>query len=554
MNFHYTDSLALEQLPIVDISAFHSDILGHVAEGWRLVCLCGLPHSLLPAHNKGTAPKSHENPEEQEGVGLLALLAHDASGMIHAVSTPPLTAWPSLTPVCPQAHLFEREIYEQWGIMPEGHPWLKPVRYCPPAALSSGMSAGLPTGSTWQRPLPGVTEHFAVQGPEIHEVAVGPVHAGVIEPGHFRFQCYGENVLHLEISLGFQHRGVEQKLMGGPDARTVYLIECVAGDSTIAHTTAFCQLLENLTHRPATPRGQALRRIGLELERLANHTGDLGALGGDVGYLPTASWCGRIRGDFLNLTALLCGNRFGRGLVRRGGVAHDIFDPPAPVDPVAPVAPVAPAGPCNSSSPNTAQECLTTFLSRLHAAHRDVRGAVDTMLASATVLDRFENTGVVSRQTAQDIGLVGLAAKASGLVRDARAFYPDDAPPLEKFPVRTGSTGDVYARARVRREELDDSVARIVADATKLPAGPACHDEILSLPPQRLCLSFVEGWRGTVCHVALTTADSVFGLYKIVDPSFHNWLGLALALRGEQISDFPLCNKSFNLSYCGHDL
>lgn len=519
MNFHYTDSLALEKLPVLEVAAFHADILGHVAEGWRLVCLCGLPQHLLPEHGTGT------------GTGLLALLAHDRSGMIHAVSTPPLTSWPSLTPSCPQAHLFEREIYEQWGILPEGHPWLKPVRYCPPFALPPA-SPESPVDGARQRPLPGVTEHFAVQGPEIHEVAVGPVHAGVIEPGHFRFQCYGENVLHLEISLGFQHRGIEQKLMGGPDARTVYLMECVAGDSTVAHTTAFCQLLENLTRRPATPRGQALRRIGLELERLANHTGDLGALGGDVGYLPTASWCGRIRGDFLNLTALLCGNRFGRGLVRRGGAAYDPFGSSDPADP----------------------DTLATFLSRLHAAHRDVSGAVDTMLAAATVLDRFENTGVVSRQTAQEIGLVGLAAKASGLVRDARAFYAYDAPPLEIASVRTGSTGDVYARAKVRREELDDSVARIAAEVAHLPAGPACHDESLSLPPQRLTLSFVEGWRGTVCHVALTNADSVFGLYKIVDPSFHNWLGLALALRDEQISDFPLCNKSFNLSYCGHDL
>lgn len=513
MAFHYQDSLALNQLAVLDSSAFQADILRHVAQGWRLVCLCGLPQAAL--HTKAVLSGPMEETAEAH-TGLLAVLAHDATAMLHALSTPPLHSYPSLTPACPQAHLFEREIYEQWGILPEGHPWLKPVRYCPPLG---------PRPEKWQRPLPGVTSQFAVQGPEVHEVAVGPVHAGVIEPGHFRFQCYGENVMHLEISLGFQHRGIEQKLLGCPDARTVYLMECVAGDSSIAHASAFCTVLETLTRRPATTRGQALRRVALELERLANHTGDMGALAGDVGFLPTSSWCGRIRGDFLNMTALLCGNRFGRGLVRRGGTALDL-------------------------SPATA----ATLRERLCAAHRDVQGATDTMFAAASVLDRFEGTGIVSRAAAQDIGLLGVAAKASGLLRDARAFYPYDGPAMDTQRIRTYSTGDVYARARVRRDEVGDAVARIEAELQALPSGPACHDEIDSLPPQRLAVSFIEGWRGTVCHVAVTNAESVFSVYKIIDPSFHNWLGLALALRDEQISDFPLCNKSFNLSYCGHDL
>ena len=208
---------------------------------------------------------------------------------------------------CPQLQRFEREVYEAWGIVPEGHPWLKPVRYTTPASGA-------------ERPGPAQCDHYRVEGGQVHEVAVGPVHAGIIEPGHFRFQCYGENVLNLEISLGFQHRGVEKMLAGGPHLRDAALMECVAGDTSVGHCTAYSVVLERLAGVSVPLRAQLLRRMGLEFERLANHTGDLGAIAGDTGFLPTSSWNGRIRGDFLNMTAEICGNRFGRGLVCPGGV------------------------------------------------------------------------------------------------------------------------------------------------------------------------------------------------------------------------------------------
>src|SRR6266403_1794145 len=173
-------------------------------------------------------------------------------------------------------------------------------------------------------PQCGVTDFYRVEGEEVHEVAVGPVHAGVIEPGHFRFQCHGEEVFHLEISLGYQHRGLEAALIGGPNKRSIHYAETLAGDTTVGHASAYCQNLEALAGARAASRGQALRAIALELERLANHTGDLGALAGDVGFLPTAAYCGRLRGDYLNLSALLCGSRFGRGTVRPGGAGFDL--------------------------------------------------------------------------------------------------------------------------------------------------------------------------------------------------------------------------------------
>ncbi|MCD8140540.1 MAG: NADH-quinone oxidoreductase subunit C [Planctomycetaceae bacterium] len=441
---------------------------------------------------------------------LVALLNNHEARAVIAAAAPIGAAYPALTPECPEAHLFEREIFETWGITPQGHPWLKPVRFLPGREASA---AG-----------PSVMDFFRVDGEEVHEVAVGPVHAGVIEPGHFRFQCHGEKVMHLEISLGYQHRGIEAALAGGPDIRTRHLLETAAGDTTCGHGLAHAMLMEGFADHDVPAAAHRVRAIGLELERIANHVGDLGALAGDVGFLPTASFCGRLRGDILNLTALICGNRFGRGLIVPGGVRYGI----------------------DAATAATARE-------RLAAAMRDIGGAVDLLFRRPSVNARFEGTGSVERITADRLGMVGPAARASGLEADVRVDLPHGVYAEREFPLRLGEAGDVLARARQRWVEVQDSAELIDALLREDCAAPA-PTAVPPPAPDSLAVALTEGWRGQICHAAVTDAAGRFRVYTITDPSFHNWPGLAMALRGAQISDFPLCNKSFNLSYCGQDL
>jgi Ni,Fe-hydrogenase III large subunit len=462
--------------------------------------------------------------DDQQEIRLYAVVSEATTGSIMLMATRVSDSYPAVTPECSQAHWFEREIAEQWGVVPEGHPWLKPIRFH--RSYRPGHDAWGRSASDELLPCvqPAGVDYFKVMGEEVHEVAVGPVHAGVIEPGHFRFQCHGEHVFTLEIELGYQHRGVERRLVGGPDKRTIHYMETLSGDTSVGHATAYCQLCEGLAGVQAPVRALAVRSIALELERLANHTGDLGALAGDVGYQPTQSFCGRLRGDFLNATALLCGSRFGRGLVRPGGIAYDLDDVAA-----------------------------RQLLDRVSTAQREVSGAANLMWNSSGVLARFEGTGVVTLDTVQAMGVVGVAGRASGFDRDVRRDFPSGYSQYAQIPVSTWHTGDVFARAYVRHLEVQNScdficeqLPQILPGAFRQPIGP--------LRGNSLTVSMVEGWRGEICHVAITDDDGRFAHYKVVDPSFHNWVGLAMALRDQQISDFPLCNKSFNLSYCGHDL
>ncbi len=490
-------ALPLEQVPELSLAEFSDTLIQGVGTGRRLACLCADRH-----------------------LRLFAVLADDAGGRLWVGRTQlDGPRYPALTPQCPQAHLFEREIAEQFGIVPEGHTWFKPLRFHAPW---SGEDA-------WHRNSiqPGVMDFYQVRGEEVHEVSVGPVHAGVIEPGHFRFQCHGETVFHLEIALGFQHRGIERALMGGPHPLSLKHAETAAGDTTIAHTWAYCMTLEGLAGGTVPDRSDSVRGVALELERMANHTGDLGAMAGDVGFLPTASFCGRLRGDWLNLSAEVCGSRLGRDWLRPGGLRMELEPARARL---------------------LSQRCALAW--------EETRDAVELLWGAASVMNRFEACGALDPIQAREIGMVGVAARACGIELDVRKDHPFG--PYAQHPVTpaTAQSGNVHSRAWVRWMELAES-ARFLSERLEALAGsePDPRPPVLGhLAPESLCVSLVEGWRGEILHLAVTNGQGRFERYKLVDPSFHNWYGVALAMRGEQISDFPLCNKSFNLSYCGHDL
>jgi Ni,Fe-hydrogenase III large subunit len=491
-------SVARSEVPLLPEDHFLEELLSALDRGWRVVSYFASP--------------------ERDGLWLYCLLSFKAEATLALTSTLLEDGiFTSLVPYAPQLHLFEREIAEQYGVIFEGHPWMKPVRFAKPLTRLPGFGAPEPEAV-------GLMDFYRVEGEEVHEVAVGPVHAGIIEPGHFRFQCLGEEVLHLEISLGYQHRGLERMVLGGPHPATLKQMEAAAGDTTIGHGSAYAMCLEALAGTRVPARAQALRGIAGELERLANHTGDLGAIAGDVGYLPTASFCGRIRGDFLNMTAEICGSRFGRGLIVPGGVRFDVD-----------------------------ATLADTLRQRIGTARKELSNAVDLLWDTPSVLARLEGTGVVSKETAVELGLVGPAGRASGLNRDIRRDHPYGIYSMSQIPVITARTGDVYARTLVRWLEIEKSLDFIEEQLHQLP-GVELRNPMGPLAANRFAVSLTEGWRGEICHVALTDGQGRFERYKICDPSFHNWSGLAMALRGGQISDFPLNNKSFNLSYCGFDL
>ena len=486
-----------ETIPHLSFDEFRSSALDIVRSGGKVV--------------------QHFVYQENETFKLLTVLRTDK---LYTASTDVPDAYPSLSCECEPFHMFEREVAEQFGILPEGHPWLKMVRYHPNYTGKKDCF-----NNDYSQDIPGNYDYYQVDGEEIHEVAVGPVHAGVIEPGHFRFNCIGERVLHLEIQLGYQHRGIEKMLNTVTAKRLPILGENMAGDTTIGHGLCMSQAIEALTNVQTDDGAKKIRTIALELERLANHIGDLGALSGDVAFLPPANYFGRIRGDFLNLSLLICGNRFGKGLVRPGGVRFDLAD-----------------------------DVRQTLTERINELRPQVEHVLDLLFSASTVRARFDGCGAVSTRDADHLGLVGPAGRGCGLAYDARRVFPTEYYGSIDIPENKLDSGDVYARAKMRSDEILQSLS-IIEEIIKKPVTtkPVAASRF-DMAPSAFVVTVNEAWRGEVSHAVLTDENGGILRYKVKDPSFHNWNGLAMALRDTGISDFPLNNKSFNLSYCGFDL
>lgn len=419
-------------------------------------------------------------------------------------------SFPSLTARYPCAQMFERELWEQTGLTPEGHPWLKPVRY---------------EGARQQR----MTEHpfFTVRGQEIHEVGVGPIHASVIEPGHFRFMCHGEQVQHLEIQLGYQHRGVEQLLLRRPPLALTSLVESIAGDTSIAYAWGYCAAIEALSGAQVEPESDLVRGIALEFERIAMHLVALTGMTTDIAFLQGGATYGRLRTAIINATMRVCGSRFGRGWLRPGGVRFGVTD-----------------------------ELRRDLLATIGAFAGDMAQVNDLVLSARSVQSRFQGVGVVTRKAAEEIGLVGLAARASGVSIDTRTSLPGRLYTAHPMTALTEDAGDCWARLNLRMREIDESV-RWLTQLLRSPEHDLATPALATIEPLwhgALCVSVREGFRGPVVQVLETGEDGHLVHYKVQDPSLLNWFGLALAVRDNEISDFPICNKSFDLSYCGNDL
>jgi Ni,Fe-hydrogenase III large subunit len=375
---------------------------------------------------------------------------------------------------------------------------------------------------------------YRIDSEELHEVGVGPIHAGVIEPGHFRFICNGEKVIHLEIQLGYQHRGIEKLLTEAESGlRRSILSESIAGDTAVGHAVTHAQLIESLAGITISENLQTERVIALELERIAVHTGDTAALCTDVAYQFGQVVNEALRTTIINTTQLWCGNRFGKGLIRPGGTHYPLTAP-----------------------------ILESMLSTLNDTGKRYCEITDNIFTAPSLLIRFDGIGIVTRNQALSIGAVGMAARTSGISRDIRATHPTGHYTKLNYEPVVQESGDVLARAMLRNLEARKSIELVTTLASTLLSTcnlqPATHNPQPAtgnpLLPSCFAFSVNEGWRGEIAHAAITGSSGEMVHYKVKDPSFHNWMVLALAVRNQEISDFPVCNKSFNLSYCGHDL
>jgi Ni,Fe-hydrogenase III large subunit/Ni,Fe-hydrogenase III component G len=443
-----------------------------------------------------------------------------------AVRTDKQTATvPSLAAVSFPASRFEREMHDLYGITPTDHPLPRRLvrhQHWPHSWHPARSDAGPPPPfNPAAEPYP----FLRVQGPGVYEIPVGPIHAGLIEPGHFRFSVVGETILKLNARLWFTHKGIEKQAEGRTPLQALPLAERISGDTTVGHTLAYCLAVEDALAWPVPPEASLLRVVLLELERLYNHIGDIGALCNDVGYGIINAHALRIKERLLRLNAKVTGHRLLRDAVAPGGTKVLALPTPA----------------------------------QIRAIADDIAEVVDLALANSVVRDRFTGTAILPRQQAADLGALGYVGRASGIDHDARRDHPYH-PATTHIPTVAAAadidlTGDVLSRFQVRAAEVETSTRLLSVLLADARTGHWSCPPPTDMPPAGASgVGLVEGWRGTITHRLEIGTDGTLTRIKIVDPSFFNWPALPVALADTIVPDFPLTNKSFNLSYAGNDL
>lgn len=430
---------------------------------------------------------------------------------------------PSLTNAIHSVNWQEREVQDMFGLKLLGHP---NARRCAlhdhwpdvhPLRKDFNLRAQLP-------PFTGDPHQFRlVEGEGVFQVPVGPVHAGIIEPGHFLFSVAGEPVLYLQLRLFYTHKGTEKLFESLPVTHGVRLAESISGDSSFAHATAFCHAIERAGDIEPPSRARFIRSICFELERLYNHLADIGAICTDVAFVTVNMHCMRLKERLLRLNEILTGNRLLRGMGCLGGVRFD-WDATQ----------------------------LKSLAETLSAVRTEFESVVKLIEGSSSTLDRLEHTGILAPDTARDLGVVGVAGRASGFNGDLRRDFPHAAYEQVKVNVPVYQIGDVQHRMQVRIDEVRESFSLIERFLAKLPEG-IIRCAVGQIPAGRVALGYVEGWRGEIFHWIRTAPGNRLARCKIKDPSLQNWPALTEAILGNIIPDFPVVNKSFNLSYSGTD-
>ena len=441
---------------------------------------------------------------------------------------PSAPSFPSIAARYPAANWFEREIMDFFGLTPEGHPNLARV------ALHDDWPEGawpLRKDFPDDRVVPRLTGEFhpfrPVTGEGVFQVPVGPVHAGIIEPGHFRFGVAGEPILYLQLRLFYVHKGTEKRFERLPWRHGIALAESISGDTSVGHALAWAHAIERLASLEPPPRARSLRVAMLELERMYNHIADIGGVATDVAFTVAASRAQALREGLVRLLDEQFGTRLMRGVVAVGGVKRDL----------------APGG----------EDAVRRRLERFQKEFEEL---IALLTSAGSFTDRVDSTGVLTRQAALDLGIVGLAARASGVDTDFRRDHPHDAYDGLRFDVPVEEGGDVRARLMVRAREVEQSLSIIRQVLDAMPPrsdAPLAAPLPAQLPARTSALGWAEAWRGPCTHWVATDEGGEISRVKINDPSFQNWPGIIQAAPGNIIPDFPVINKSFNFSYSGND-